>query len=62
MGIAPGNFPGGNNGVGPGVGGSMEAATGGSMHMGIQGQFNITDYMVDQNRDWLFQQEQKFLG
>ncbi|KAK1825948.1 fungal-specific transcription factor domain-containing protein [Podospora conica] len=53
----------GSGGVsGPGMGGAMDAVTGGNMHMGVQGQFNIIDYMVDQNRDWLFEQEQKYMG
>jgi hypothetical protein len=29
----------------------------------VPGEFNITDFMVDANRDWLFQQgESKFLS
>lgn len=53
----------GTNAVsGPGIGGGLDAATGANMHMGVQGHFNITDYMVDQNQDWLFKQEQKFMG
>ncbi|KAH6613633.1 fungal-specific transcription factor domain-containing protein [Chaetomium sp. MPI-SDFR-AT-0129] len=52
-------------GAGAGAGAGAEA-TGSGMDAGagvVQGEFNITDFMVDANRDWLFQQgETKFLG
>ncbi|KAK4452576.1 fungal-specific transcription factor domain-containing protein, partial [Podospora aff. communis PSN243] len=41
--------------VGPGVrvDGMAPAMMNGNVNAGVSGQFNITDYMVDQNRDWL---------
>ncbi|KAK5659121.1 hypothetical protein OQA88_1211 [Cercophora sp. LCS_1] len=50
--------------TGPGAE-SIEAAAmlTGSINVAAPGQFNITDYMVDANRDWLFQPEGgKFLS
>jgi hypothetical protein len=56
--------------VGPGTGANAAGADGGGNGMdgsagngaAVPGEFNITDFMVDANRDWLFQQgESKFL-
>lgn len=59
--------------VGPGLGAHQQGGgadaggnggeVGGGNNGGLPGEFNITDFMVDANRDWLFQQgESKFLG
>ncbi|AEO64704.1 uncharacterized protein THITE_2110996 [Thermothielavioides terrestris NRRL 8126] len=51
-GVSGGGGADGGNGADAGAGGAVMA-----------GEFNITDFMVDANRDWLFQQgESKFLG
>ncbi|KAL2186898.1 hypothetical protein L209DRAFT_752691 [Thermothelomyces heterothallicus CBS 203.75] len=56
--VGPGT---GTGAGGDGTGNGMEA--GGSAMPGVPGEFNITDFMVDANRDWLFQQgDSKFLG
>ncbi|KAL2022271.1 hypothetical protein VTK56DRAFT_5881 [Thermocarpiscus australiensis] len=57
--VGPGvSLDGGGNGNGNGNG-SMEAGSGNGA---ILGEFNITDFMMDANRDWLFQEgETKFL-
>ena len=52
-------------GVGDAGGHGVEAGGGGGggNGTGLPGEFNITDFMVDANRDWLFQQgDTKFLG
>jgi len=41
--------------VGGADGGGPPIMNGAAVNIGVPGQFNITDYMVDQNRDWLFQ-------
>ncbi|KAK3305195.1 fungal-specific transcription factor domain-containing protein [Chaetomium strumarium] len=53
--------------VGPGTGaaadGNGNGLDAGSANGTVPGEFNITDFMVDANRDWLFQQgESKFLS
>ncbi|KAK4119567.1 hypothetical protein N657DRAFT_684364 [Parathielavia appendiculata] len=47
-----------------GSGNGMDAAAAGNgAVVGVPGEFNITDFMVDANRDWLFQQgESKYLA
>ncbi|KAK3898174.1 fungal-specific transcription factor domain-containing protein [Staphylotrichum tortipilum] len=56
-GVGGGNGGGGNGGGGGGGG----AEVGGGGNGAVSGEFNITDFMVDANRDWLFQQgESKF--
>ncbi len=48
-----------NGASGDGMEGSMAAASSGT----VPGEFNITDFMIDANRDWLFKQEgTKFMG
>lgn len=57
-------------GEGGGEGGGMEGANGGDGQAAqgsgglLPGEFNITDFMVDANRDWLFKQEgpRKFMS
>ncbi|KAL2149023.1 hypothetical protein VTH82DRAFT_1709 [Thermothelomyces myriococcoides] len=50
---------------GDGAGNGMDGASGGGAGgmPGLPGEFNITDFMVDANRDWLFPQgDSKFLS
>ncbi|KAF3761005.1 hypothetical protein M406DRAFT_226415, partial [Cryphonectria parasitica EP155] len=53
------------NGNGSGSGAGRDGASGGNMSLEANGnanEFNITDFMVDANRDWLFKQDgAKFL-
>jgi hypothetical protein len=50
-GVPGATAPAGADGIGP-------AMMNGTVNVAVSGQFNITDYMVDQNRDWLsFQAE-----
>ncbi|KAK3291545.1 fungal-specific transcription factor domain-containing protein [Chaetomium fimeti] len=50
-------------GAGADGGGNGVESGGGNLNGAVPGEFNITDFMVDVNRDWLFQQgESKFLS
>jgi hypothetical protein len=55
--LGPGAGVGAGAGAGGGEGGGngMDGAAGGNGGMpGVPGEFNITDFIVDANRDWLF--------